>query len=142
MELSPQGPRKPHENKCKPVKCCGCCTSMWRLEGSHVHTLKVCGSCHSRDRYCDKICFRVHWKEHRVKCKQTCSWVGCTTEVGNRTTKYKCPCLNKRYCGPVCQKRDWKAGHKQDCKMVLIGSQEGLLMMLDALETIEEALTE
>jgi hypothetical protein len=33
--------------------------------------------------------------------------------------KYKCPCLNKRYCGPVCQKSDWNSGHKDECRQTL-----------------------
>jgi hypothetical protein len=33
--------------------------------------------------------------------------------------KYKCPCLNKRYCGPVCQQSDWNSGHKNECRQTL-----------------------
>jgi hypothetical protein len=148
-----QGPTKARETNRKPEKCCGGCKCTktgqnsfgFRLPTSYPglcdppwepNPNKACGSCNSRDRYCDKFCFRLDWKEHRVKCKQTCSWVGCTTEFGNRTTKYKCPCLNKRYCGPVCQKSDWKSGHKNDCEKSLLSAMQAIRATLPSPEEL------
>ena len=123
--LLPQAPTKPLETERMPdTKCggCGCSkTALLSCEGSRVLKLKVCGSCNSPDRYCGKSCFRLDWKQHRVQCKQTCSWKGCMTDLDllENCKKYKCPCLNKRYCGPVCQKSDWNSGHKDECRQTL-----------------------
>ena len=42
---------------------------------------------------------------------------GCwTPQVAGRAFKSCSRCLGPRYCGPECQKRDWTARHKAECK--------------------------
>jgi hypothetical protein len=140
--IPPQGPTKPLEtNRMPDNKCGGCgCNSLLVMgcEGSRVVKLKVCGSCNNPDRYCGKPCFRVDWKQHRVQCKQTCSREGCRTDFAllPKCKKYKCPCFNKRYCGPVCQKRDWNSGHKHECEKSLQSAMRAIRATLPSEEEL------
>lgn len=90
--------------------CCG-------LEDSNM---KRCTKCKSV-AYCSHECQRTDWKRHRLACQTqqlptTVPLMSCCNSCGVLGTEMKkCgQCKNASYCGPECQRTDWK-NHKPTC---------------------------
>jgi len=81
-----------------------------------------CSRCRSVG-YCNAECQRAHWHTHKQVCpaphKQVCpasQIVICSREGCCEKATASCSlCGWKSYCGPDCQKQDWRGGHRRTC---------------------------
>ena len=98
--------------------------------------LQQCAACKSV-KYCDVHCQRKNWKSHKKLCKLKKSTSNnphktVEAEASSSSTKkcdscgksgvklWRCEgCKEVRYCGSVCQKRDW-ATHEENCCVIKI----------------------
>ncbi|MFC1841796.1 zinc finger MYND domain-containing protein [Candidatus Dependentiae bacterium] len=101
------------KNAAKKIKKCNVC--------GEAKVDLTCPGC-KNETYCSEKCWETDWKyRHGRKCPQDknykkipTSFCDACKKIGETQTCSRCE--NAKYCSVACQKKDWRNGHRKQCK--------------------------